>query len=105
MLLGSRPHTPFTPCGARDDVQEFDLAGLLAGEEAQWGSGAGSAGGEGGMEEEHCVAMQYVQPQGPRVMSSKALAKAQEIVGDDEEEGEEEEDEEDDDDEEEEEEE
>ena len=89
MQLGSRPHT-LTPCGARDDVQEFDLAGLLAGEEAQWGSGAGSAGGEGGMEEEHCVAMQYVQPQGPRVMSSKALAAAQEIVGGDEEEEEEE---------------
>ena len=50
------------------------------------------------MEEEHCVAMQYVQPQGPRVMSSKALAKAQEIVGDDEEEEEEEDGEEEDDD-------
>ena len=50
------------------------------------------------MEEEHCVAMQYVQPQGPRVMSSKALAKAPEIVGDEEEEEEEEDGEEEDDD-------
>ena len=77
------------------DSQEFDLAGLLAGEEAEWGSGAGSAGG-GGMVEEH-VAMQYVQPQGPRVMSSTALAKAQEIVGDEEEEEEDDDDDEEDD--------
>ncbi len=74
------------PWGTR--AQEFDLEGLLAGEEAQFGGAGG-----GGMDEEHCVAMQYVKPQGPRVMSSKALAAAQEIVGGDEEEEEEEEDE------------
>ena len=59
------------------------MAALLAGEEAQFSGG-------GGMVEEQCVAMQYAGPQGPRVMSSKALAAAQEIVADDEEEEEEE---------------
>lgn len=60
--------------------QEFDLEGLLAGEEAQY------AGASGGMEEDTFgVAMQFAKPQGPRVMSSAALAAAQEIVGGEEE--------------------
>ena len=52
---------------------------LLAADEARYA-------GAGGMEEEGCVAMQYVKPAaGGGVMSSRALAAAQEIVGDDEE--------------------
>ena len=64
------------------------MEALLAGEEALYGSGR-----EGGMQEEH-VALQSVKQRGGGVMSSKALAKAREIVGDDDDEEEGEDDEE-----------